>query len=203
MNGAAWAILPGAYLLGSIPFGLILHRLTGRGDIREQGSGNIGATNVLRSGATAAGVATLLLDAGKGIAATLGAAALSDDPTVAAAAAFAAVLGHCHPIWLKFRGGKGVATACGAYFPLAPIPMALALAIFAGLFLTTRIVSLGSLGGGVALIAGILWLNPSRALLVSAAAALALVIVRHRENIGRLLAGNERRLGGSGRRRDA
>jgi len=202
VNGTVWAILLLAYGLGSIPFGLILHRFTGGGDSRTQWSGNIGATNVLRSGGKIAGIATLFLDAGKGVAATLGAMTLSDDPAVAAGAAFAAVLGHCHPIWLRFRGGKGVATACGAYFPLAPIPMTLALALFAAIFLATRIVSLGSLGAGVGLIALIVWMDPSLALLLSVAASLVLVIVRHRENIERLLAGRERRMG-DGRQRDA
>lgn len=202
MSGGGWAAIVSAYLLGSIPFGLIIHKLMGRGDIRAHGSGNIGATNVLRTGGRAAGIATLVLDAGKGAAATLLARALSGEPSVEAAAAFVSVLGHCHPIWLGFRGGKGVATACGAYYPLAPVPMTLSLALFGALSLTTRIVSLGSLAAGVALPLLILWWNPARALLLSVLAALALVVLRHRENISRLIEGRERRIGAE-KERDA
>jgi len=190
-----WAAIFSAYLLGSIPFGLIIHKLAGRGDIRAHGSGNIGATNVLRSGGKAAGIATLILDAGKGVAATLVARVLSGELSVEAAAAFVSVLGHCYPIWLGFRGGKGVATACGAYFPLAPVPMTLSLVLFAAVSLTTRIVSLASLAAGVALPLLILWWNPAGALLLWVVAALVLVVLRHRENISRLIAGRERRIG--------
>src|SRR4051812_6322806 len=147
-----------SYLLGSIPFGYILVKLFLKQDIRDTGSGNIGATNVARSGAKGLAIATLLLDAGKGLLVTmllLGFSAYSlihGGREVAAAvfafcafAALCAVLGHMFPVWLKFRGGKGVATAVGAFSLLAPKAVAVALIVFAVTVLATRFVSLGSI----------------------------------------------------------
>jgi len=186
-----------AYLLGSVPVGYILFKLFAGGDIRDKGSGNIGATNAFRAGGRGIGVATLLLDVAKGIAAVATARMLTGDPAWEAAAAFAAVLGHCYPITLRFRGGKGIATGCGAFGFLAPLPMGGALALFAATALLTRMVSLGSILAGLALPLLILTLQPSRPLMTSAVAAAALVIARHHQNIRRILAGRENRIHGS------
>ena len=183
-----------AYVIGSIPFALIVHRYSGHGDLRAQGSGNIGATNVFRSGSRAAGIVTLVLDIGKGIAGVAAARYLGAEGGFEGAAAFAAVVGHCHPVWLKFRGGKGIATGCGAFGLLAPLPMGLALAAFLISLVVTRMVSVGSLVGGVTLPLAIFWLQPGGALLIWSAAAVLLATIRHHENLRRILRGSERRV---------
>jgi glycerol-3-phosphate acyltransferase PlsY len=188
-------IAAAAYLLGSVPFGLLLTRLFGAGDLRAIGSGNIGATNVLRTGRKGLAVATLLLDLAKGAAAVLLARALF--PGSEALAAFAAVIGHCFPVWLRFKGGKGVATTMGVALGLAwPIGLAYA-AVWLGVLAATRI---SSVGGMCAVIAA-----PIAALLVGQTAyapvlaALALLVLwLHRANIARLRAGTEPRIGGKG-----
>lgn len=195
-QAAGWAAIAAAYLLGAVPTGYLLFRALSGEDIRRHGSGNIGATNVLRSGGKAAGIVTLLLDALKGSAAVLLARALAGEPWDAAAA-FAAVAGHCYPVFLRFRGGKGIATGCGAYLVLAPVPMAIALAVFLTVAAVTRIVSAGSIAAGVALPLAIAWWQPGRALLISVAAAVVLAIGRHHANIRRLLAGKEHRVDGT------
>jgi glycerol-3-phosphate acyltransferase PlsY len=183
----------GGYLLGSVPFGLVLTRLFGKVDIRSVGSGNIGATNVLRTGNKGLALATLLLDGGKGAAAALLAgAALS--PHLAATAGVAAVIGHNFPVWLKFKGGKGVATSLGVLLAVAwPVGLAACLTWLA----VAAISRISSLSALLALI-----LAPAYAYLwsgdevVIAAAILGLLsIVRHRANIRRLLEGTEPRLG--------
>lgn len=196
MAGRGSLMLLAVYLIASVPFGYLLFRLSRGGDIRREGSGNIGATNVLRAGGRTAGVATLALDAAKGAAAVwLAGALMGSDPRWSGAAAFTAVAGHCFPIYLRFRGGKGIATGCGAYGLLAPAAMALDLALFATVTSTTRIVSLGSIAAAVGLPLFILWLRPEPPLVVSAAASAALVIARHHANIRRLVAGKEHRFG--------
>ncbi|HET6373707.1 MAG TPA: glycerol-3-phosphate 1-O-acyltransferase PlsY [Candidatus Polarisedimenticolia bacterium] len=190
--------LVGAYLLGAVPWGVVLFRMAGRGDLRATGSGNIGATNALRSGGSALGIATLALDVGKGAAAVALTRALLHDPFWESLAAFGAVLGHCFPIFLGFRGGKGIATGCGAYGVLAPIPMALSMGVFAAAAGVTRMVSVGSLCAGAALPLFAWWLTPQTAIIVSAAAAAALTFARHRANIARILSGTERTLGRRG-----
>lgn len=180
------------YLLGSVPFGLILTRLTGGGDLRAIGSGNIGATNVLRTGKKGVAAATLLLDMGKGMAAVLIARHFwpGDEPL----AALAAVLGHCFPLWLRFKGGKGVATLMGVSLGLAwPIGLAYAL-VWLGVLASSRISSLGGMSAAVA--------APLAALLLGFAAyapvlgiLALLVLFLHRENIGRLRAGTEPKVG--------
>ena len=181
-----------AYLLGSIPFGLILTRLFGAGDLRAIGSGSIGATNVLRTGRKGLAAATLLLDAAKGAAAELIAAQVW--PQWAPLAAFAAILGHCFPVWLGFRGGKGVATALGVALALSwPVALICA-AVWLLVFAVSRI---SSLGGMSAALAGPLaaWAL-GRGELIAALAGIALVVVwRHRANIVRLRAGTEPRVG--------
>ncbi len=191
----------GGYLLGSIPFGVILTRLGGAGDVRAIGSGNIGATNVLRTGRKDLALATLVLDAGKGAAALLIARWLFQDDVAAAVAGGAAFLGHLFPIWLKFRGGKGVATFFGlvlaAHWPLGLMAAATWL-IVAFLF---RYSSLGALIASAA--APIYALLPLSALNLPAPKPIlalglftaVLIWVRHHENIGRLLKGVEPRIG--------
>ena len=180
-----------AYLLGSIPFGLLLTRLAGAGDIRNIGSGNIGATNVLRTGNKALAGLTLALDLAKGFAAVL--IGMVWGPEAALAAAVAVVVGHMFPVWLRFRGGKGVATALGVLLALAwPVGL-----IAAALWLATAAISqYSSLAALVAAVAvpGLAWLfaDPPRAMALSVIAIL--VVIRHRENVHRLLAGTEGRI---------
>ena len=182
------------YLLGAIPFGLILTRLTGAGDLRAIGSGNIGATNVLRTGRKGLAAATLLLDLGKGLAAVL--IAWQWFPDHVALAAVGAVLGHCFPVWLRFRGGKGVATLMGVSLGLAwPIGLAYAVA-WLGMLAITRISSLsGMTAAVVAPLAA--WLTGYPDFVLPLALLAALVLFLHRANIGRLLAGTEPKVGGS------
>ncbi len=185
------ALLVG-YLLGSIPFGLILTRLTGAGDLRSIGSGNIGATNVLRTGKKGLAAATLLLDLGKGLAAVLIARhLLAGNEGIAA---LAVVLGHCFPVWLKFKGGKGVATLMGVSLGLAwPIGLAYAVT-WLGVLAISRISSLG--GMSAAVIAPVAAAVLGYAPYVPVLALLALLVVSlHRENIARLRAGTEPRVG--------
>ncbi|MEJ5976116.1 glycerol-3-phosphate 1-O-acyltransferase PlsY [Novosphingobium sp. PS1R-30] len=181
------------YALGSVPFGLILTRLTGAGDLRAIGSGNIGATNVLRTGRKGLAAATLLLDLAKGLFAVLIAAHLW--PAAAGFAALGAVLGHCFPVWLKFKGGKGVATLMGVSLGLAwPIGLAYAVT-WLGVLALTRISSLS--GMSAAVIAPIAALATGHEIFVPPLILLAaLVIWMHRANIGRLRAGTEPKVGG-------
>ena len=190
---SAIAVVIAAYLLGSIPFGLLLTRLSGAGDLRSIGSGNIGATNVLRTGRKGLAAATLLLDLAKGAAAVLLARAFV--PGTEALAAFAAVIGHCFPVWLRFNGGKGVATTMGVALALAwPIGLAYAV-VWLGVLGATRISSLGGLSAVVAApIAALLTGNAAYAPVLAALALLVLWL--HRANIARLRAGTEPRIGG-------
>ena len=202
-------VAPVAYLLGSIPFGYILVKLFLKQDIRQTGSGNIGATNVARSGKKGLAIATLLLDAAKGSLAVLVTRSIFPSEgqpgyvegvagIAAVLAALFAVIGHCFPIWLKFQGGKGVATAVGALVMVAPVPALVSLVIFALVFAVTKFVSLGSIiAAAVFPIVAYFNLQPAfRLRLVAMLAAMsAIVIVKHRANIGRLLAGTEPKFG--------
>lgn len=185
-----------SYLLGSIPFGYILVRLFHGQDVRTTGSGNIGATNVSRT-SPVLGVVTLILDALKGATAVLITRMLFPSRSVLLAiAAFMAIAGHVFPVWLKFRGGKGVATGLGSFAVLVPNTVLAMIAVFVVIFLAFRYVSLASILT-VALFPLIAWaLHPgtanSRLLIVLTAASL-LIIVKHHENIRRLLAGTEPR----------
>ena len=182
-----------AYLLGSIPFGLILTRLGGAGDLRNIGSGSIGATNVLRTGRKGLAAATVLLDAGKGwVAAVLAAHWL---PGTEGIAAIAAILGHCFPVWLRFRGGKGFATAAGVCLALAWPVMLVSAAIWAIALAVTRISSVASLAAVMAAPVAAKLLGTGMLLPVFVAIA-AIVGVQHRANIARLRAGTEPRVGG-------
>ena len=188
----ALALLIG-YLLGSVPFGLLLTRLSGGGDLRAIGSGNIGATNVLRTGRKGIAAATLLLDMGKGAAAVLIAGALF--PGGAVLAAIGAFFGHLYPIWLGFRGGKGVATLMGIALALNPwCGLVFALA-WIGTLAVTRISSLGGMLAAIALPVAAAVIGDFELVVLFLALSL-MVIWKHRENITRLLAGTEPRIGG-------
>lgn len=210
-----------SYLLGSIPFGYLLVRIFRGQDVRQTGSGNIGATNVARTGSKGLALATLLLDALKGYGAVAfafwltgsrrfesevpsnvynQAARTLDSHTIfrlAALAAFCAILGHVFTVWLRFKGGKGVATAVGAFAALAPRAIVVALVLFVVVVVLTRYVSLGSTVAAAAFPLFVWWLNPAERttapILLLIAASSLLIIVRHKDNIRRLLAGTENR----------
>lgn len=182
-----------AYLVGSIPFGLILTRLAGLGDVRQIGSGNIGATNVLRTGRKGLAAATLLLDAGKGALAV--AVARNFGGEFAAVAALAAVLGHLFPVWLRFNGGKGVATSAGVLLAYNP-PVALAtIATWLVIALLSRYSSLAALTAAVLTPLWAWLFGPRAALPIVVVGVIALlVIARHAGNIGRLMRGAESKI---------
>ncbi len=195
-------VLAGAYLLGSIPFGYLLVRLFRKQDIRTTGSGNIGATNVARSGAKGLGVLTLVLDLLKGLLAVLlpkhFAPGKSGFPSaLAVLAAGGAVLGHIFPVWLRFRGGKGVATALGVFLALAPAVALAGVLTFALVVALTRIVSLASILAAAVLPVFAMVLMPDRSPVYLAGVIFIalLVIVKHQANIARLLNGQEHRFG--------
>ena len=182
-----------AYLLGDIPFGYVLVKLTTGRDVRASGSGNIGATNVLRTSGRAAGFATLLLDMGKGFCAVwLESRLTGGNVHWMSAAALAVMIGHSYPVFLHFRGGKAVAAFVGAYLYLTPIPLAAVLVVFVIVVAWTRYISLGSIiGAGTFPLAVWLIEHPPTSVVVSAILSGALIIYRHRENIVRLRAGTE------------
>jgi glycerol-3-phosphate acyltransferase PlsY len=195
-------VLITAYLLGSIPFGYLLVRAKEGADVRETGSGGTGATNVSRRAGKLAGIVTLLLDALKGaLSVILARMFLTEDFGInwwVAAAVVLALAGHCFPVWLGFRGGKGVATGVGAFLALAPLAVACAGVLFILVVWTTRYVSLGSIVAAAVLPLSIWmlsgYMNPSAAvapLLTAALAGAAIIIFMHRANIGRLLSGTE------------
>ncbi|HEX6739266.1 MAG TPA: glycerol-3-phosphate 1-O-acyltransferase PlsY [Vicinamibacteria bacterium] len=187
-------LLAAAYLLGSIPFSYLVARARGV-DVRKVGSGNVGATNVMRSAGRAAGLLAFLLDFAKGSAAVLLARTVAPQGSLPAWSAVAAVLGHMFPVWLRFRGGKGVATGVGAFLPLVPLAAAAAFLIFGLVLAATRYVSLGSIAGAVTLALLAFLLGPGPAV-ARAAAGLALLIVwKHRGNLQRISHGTESRLG--------
>jgi len=181
-----------AYLLGSIPFGLVLTRLTGAGDIRKIGSGNIGATNVLRTGRKGLAAATLILDGGKG-AVAVGLADYFAGPDAAVIAAGASVLGHLFPIWLKFKGGKGVATTLGVLLAIAWPVGVIACLTWLLIAFTMKYSSLAALVAiGISPIVAWFLADEPRAILALFLAVL--VFIRHHENISRLASGTESRI---------
>ena len=190
-------LLLASYLLGSIPFGVILAKLFGGADVRKSGSGNIGATNVARVAGPIAGALTLLLDAAKGwLAVWLAGRVMRGEAGLLVAAGFFALLGHCFPPWLRFRGGKGVATAAGVFAALCPEAMVAALILFALIVWFWRYVSLASLAAAAAipLLVYFLWaphFAPPDIVTFGSLAIAALVIFQHRGNIGRLARGEE------------
>ena len=180
------------YLLGSVPFGLILTRLSGAGDLREIGSGNIGATNVLRTGRKGIAASTLLLDLGKGLLAVW--LAWQWFPDFPGMAALGAVVGHCFPVWLKFKGGKSVATTMGVTLGLAWPIGAVYAGVWLGMLAITRISSLSGMTAAVAApVAALVLGKPELAPVLAAIAVIVLVL--HRANIQRLLTGTEPRVG--------
>ncbi len=180
------------YLLGSIPFGLLLTRLFGAGDLRAIGSGSIGATNVLRTGRKGLAAATVLLDAGKGVAAVL--AAHHWWPGIEGAAAIAAIVGHCFPVWLRFNGGKGFATAAGVLGALAWPALLVCAAVWAAALALSRTSSISSLSATAAAPLAVWALGYPAAAWVMLTVA-AIVFFQHRANIARLRAGTEPKVG--------
>src|SRR6516225_5431808 len=183
-----------AYLIGSIPFALIMARRLGA-DLRRTGSGNLGAANVVRASGWVAGLLVAALDVAKGALSVMIAARFSDHSSGPAIAGVAAIVGHIYPVWLRFRGGKGVATACGVFSILTPIAVAPSLVAFLLTVWGTKYISLGSIVASVALPSIAYAAGASGASLAAACAAAALIIFRHRSNVMRLLDGTERRLG--------
>ncbi|MEP6782188.1 MAG: glycerol-3-phosphate 1-O-acyltransferase PlsY [Acidobacteriota bacterium] len=184
------AILIG-YAVGSLPIGYLVAQSAGGVDLRRVGSGNVGATNVYRSTSLRIAIAVMIADMGKGAGAVL----LAGGGANAAAAGVAAVIGHIYPVWLRFRGGKGVATASGVFAVLSPVATAIAAAAFAIVVARTRFVSLGSIIA-TSILPAIGWMTPgSRAIDIATTVVAALILFRHRGNIRRLLSGTERVLG--------
>lgn len=187
-----WAVI--GYALGSIPFGMVLARVMNLGNLREIGSGNIGATNVLRTGNKTAAALTLLLDAGKGAAALLLARLMTGAEDTAQIAGLAAILGHCYPVWLKFRGGKGVATFLGLLLALSwPVGVGACIAWLVGAGVS-RMSSMGALVAAAASTFLMMFLGAPQLLLLGVVLTL-LVFWRHRENIKRIKAGTEPKIG--------
>ncbi len=188
-----------AYLLGSIPFGYLLVRFFKKEDIRTKGSGNIGATNVMRSGSKGLGALTFLLDALKGYAAVFVIKQMmAGDSNAIAIAGLFAILGHIYPVWLRFKGGKGVATAFGVFLALALYAALTALGIFVVLFALSRYVSLSSIAAATAFPFLVLWLERERNTPLFLAVVFFtafLIVVKHHQNIRRLLNGTEYRFG--------
>ena len=200
-----------SYLLGSIPFGFLLVRIFRGQDVRQTGSGNIGATNVARTGSKGLAIATLVLDALKGYVAVwhvfywagyhpaqVPNAGAHTVYIFASLAALFAIIGHMFPVWLRFKGGKGVATAVGAFLAIAPTAVAVVLVVFVLIVAVTRYVSLGSMVGAALFPFAAWWLNPetkSARVFALMAACSILIVIRHKDNIRRLLAGNENKLG--------
>jgi glycerol-3-phosphate acyltransferase PlsY len=196
------AVLAGSYLLGSLSFGLIVVWVLRRVDLRTLGSGNAGATNVLRASGRWPALLVLALDIGKGIFPVRVARMLEAPPEIVAAAALAAVLGHVFPVFFGFRGGKGVATGFGALVSLLPLPAGAALGVFLVVVAVTRYVSVGSILAALSvpffavLLARPGWIAPTPPVaLALAGATAAVVVLKHFGNLQRLIAGNERRLG--------
>lgn len=189
--------LPIAYLLGAIPFGYFLVKWKTGSDLRASGSGNIGATNALRTAGGAVGIATLLLDIAKGYLAVWIAAQLSgSDPLWMSAAALAVMAGHAYPVFLGFKGGKAVASFIGAFLYLTAVPMVCVLLVFVAVVAWTRHISMGSITAAATFpLAVWIILHPALPVFVASIIAAALIIYKHSNNIERLRSGTERRFG--------
>lgn len=181
------------YLLGSVPFAYFLARRRGI-DLRQVGSGNVGATNVLRTSGAAQAVLVMCLDAAKGAFAVVMADRFASGQATPVAAGLASVIGHVYPVWLGFRGGKGVATAAGAFAVLAPVALGIAGAVFVIVVWVTRYISLGSIAAAIALAVAATSDAP-RLIAVGAVLAALIIVHRHRSNLARLMAGREPRVG--------
>lgn len=184
-----------AYAIGSVPFALILARRWGTPDLRRIGSGNLGAANVWRATGVTAGVLVALLDIAKGAAGVVVAQRLNGGMATPAAAGVAAILGHIYPVWLGFRGGKGVATSCGVFAMLTPVAVPPALAIFFASIWLTKYISVGSVIASLALPPIAYATGSSRPPIVAAVIVAGLIVFRHRSNLKRVRAGTERRIG--------
>ena len=182
------------YLVGSIPFAYLLSRWQGI-DLRRTGSGNVGASNVLRTTGVRAAVLAMMLDAVKGTLAVVMAQLLSAGPIAIVAAAFASIVGHVYPVWLRFHGGKGVATAAGAFALLAPKAMGIAAAVFLVAVIATRYISVGSIAGALTLVIVAVITDVPGVVAIGATASTIIIVYRHRGNLTRLVAGTERRIG--------
>ena len=184
-----------AYLIGSVPFALLLARRWGAADLRRIGSGNLGAANVLRASGVKAGVLVAVLDITKGAVSVMLAQRFADHAAAPAAAGLAAIVGHIYPVWLRFRGGKGDATACGVFSVLTPFAIPPALGIFVVAVWLTRYISLGSMLASVALPPIAYATGTPAPAVASAFVASAIIVFRHRSNLVRLRTGTERRIG--------
>jgi acyl phosphate:glycerol-3-phosphate acyltransferase len=183
------------YVIGSIPFAYLLARRQAGLDLRRAGSGNVGAANVLRTAGVRAGLGAMALDVAKGAATVLLAQRLDAGTGASAAAGLAAITGHVYPVWLGFRGGKGVATACGVFAVLAPAATAIAGVAFVAAVWWSRYVSVGSVMGSVMLAPLAYVTDAPRDVVIAAVVAGAIIVERHRGNVSRLVAGVERRIG--------
>jgi glycerol-3-phosphate acyltransferase PlsY len=184
-----------AYLLGSIPFSFLVARWWGVPDVRRVGSGNVGATNVMRSAGKGPGLIAFVLDLLKGAGGALIGRALDPHGVLPALTATAAVLGHVFPVWLRFRGGKGVATGAGAFLPLVPAATGAGLVAFALALAATRYVSLASIAGAIVLASVVVAADVPRATQAAAVGLAALIVAKHHANLRRIAAGTENRLG--------
>jgi glycerol-3-phosphate acyltransferase PlsY len=194
------ALVAAAYLLGSIPSALLVVWLMTGKDVRHEGSGNIGATNAVRIAGPAAGILVTAMDVAKGALPVWAMSVLNPASAWIAAAMLAAIVGHCYPVWLRFAGGKGVATAFGAFVVLAPVAALVGLGVWVAVLAVGRWVSLASLVGAAVFPLLVSILEPAGpVLLVGVSLAAVLVIVRHHGNIRQLIAGSEPRIGGKGR----
>lgn len=189
-------MLIGAYLLGSIPFAWLFVTAAGRGDVRRIGSGNVGATNAMRAAGWKVALPIALLDIGKGVAAVVLMRVVTPNPAWVAAAGLAAVVGHCFPVWLKFSGGKGVATGAGVFFTLAWPTMVVVAAVWVVVLATFRWVSLASVVAAASFPVALFFIaGPSSPVMACAALTAGVIIWRHRGNLARLARGEEPRLG--------
>lgn len=194
MSASIIAVISG-YLLGSVPFAYLLARRHRGIDLRRAGSGNVGAANLLRTTTVKIGIGAMALDMAKGVLSVMLARQLEPGSSAPAAAGIAAVLGHIYPVWLKFRGGKGVATSCGVFAVLAPWATVMASLLFLVTVWWTKYVSLGSVIAS-ALLGPLAYLTGSPFVTVLGAIIIgALIVQRHRSNLARILAGSERRIG--------
>jgi glycerol-3-phosphate acyltransferase PlsY len=185
-----------AYLLGSIPFAFLFVKAAGRGDVRDVGSGNVGATNALRVAGWKVALPIAVLDIAKGVAAVLLMRQVTANPAWVAAAGLAAIIGHCFPIWLCFSGGKGVATGAGVFFTLAWLPMVVVAGVWIAMLLVFRFVSLASVTAAAAFPVALFFIaRPSAPVVACAVAAAVVIIWRHRANLARLARGEEPRFG--------
>lgn len=193
MNPALLALL--GYAIGSIPFSFLVARLFGVNDVRKVGSGNVGATNVMRSAGKGPGVLALILDSLKGAATVWIARSLTPSESAVCLAGICAVMGHLFPVWLGFRGGKGVATGAGLFLPLAPQALGAAAVVFVATLAGFRFVSLASILASLALPLAAWFLGATPVVTLTAVVAGLIVVAKHHANIGRLLDGAEPKLG--------